>query len=105
MNLFNFYTQRKQLMDIQMENDSKMAGLPCKEVLAMFLLYERGRTREQIEGLKGVNVWSLTSYMNAMHDLNKQNLLYLKDHLAAGTACSVLPLILASQRGLYAVQG
>jgi hypothetical protein len=43
-NFLNFYNNRTELMQIQKANDEKMEKLECKDIIVMFLLFERNKT-------------------------------------------------------------
>lgn len=80
-NFLNFYNDRKELMVIQKANDEKMEKLPCKNILVTFLLFERNKTREQIDDASGYSLWSIGNYFTDVNELNKSNLNYLSDLL------------------------
>ena len=76
-NFLNFYNDRKELMVIQKANDEKMGKLTCKHVLVTFLLFERNKTREQIDNASEHSLWSIGNYFTNVNELNKSNLNYL----------------------------
>ena len=80
-NFLNFYNDRKELMVIQKANDEKMGKLTCKDVLVTFLLFERNKTRDQIDNASEHGLWSIDNYFTNVNELNKSNLNYLSNLL------------------------
>ena len=101
MNVFNFYTERAKLMSLQESNDERLKGLPCADAVAMFLLYERSRTREQIQSISQQNLWSINSYINDVHALNRSNLLVIQNILSGSNACAELKQICSRNKERY----
>jgi hypothetical protein len=101
MNVFTFYTERAKLMDLQESNDARLKGLPCADAVAMFLLYERSRTREQIQSISQQNLWSINSYINDVHALNRSNLLAVQNILSGSNSCAELKQIYLRKSDRY----
>ena len=80
-NFLNFYSDRKRLMKIQDNNDSKLKNLNCKDVLAMFLLFEREITRRQIDEITNSNIIKMVNQMNEINKINENNLNYINNLL------------------------
>lgn len=93
MNMINdFLNNRKELTIIQRNNDEKMRHLECKDIVAIFLLFERHRTREQIDNLSKHKIWTVGNYFIQMNEINKINLNFLSDLLESDslTICKKL---------------
>ncbi len=101
--LLNFFNDRKELMKIQESNDIQMEKLDCKNVLTAFLFHERNNTRCQIIEGSNLSIFDMSSYMNKANELNKKNLLIVKDILESNNPCEKLNEIVNIKATDYSV--
>jgi hypothetical protein len=95
-NFLNFYNDRKELMVIQKANDKQIEKLSCKDILVNFLLFERNKTREQIDNASKHSLLLVGNYFTEVNDTNRKNLNYLSKLLETNDdfeICKKLDLI------------
>jgi len=106
MNIFNnFYLARKELTILQESNDNKISKLYCKDFLVMFLLFERNKTREQINNASEYSIWNMNSYINDVHINNKSNITFIQNILETNDEtqiCNILNKISQNKLKNYA---